>query len=80
MKGFPKGDPRARAAGQKGGALSGVVRWRKALAKIQQAWPGMPREAAHVIHVWGDARFRAGMQARRRAFALGETDTRRRVA
>lgn len=67
MKGFPKGDPRARAAGAKGGAANGGKRYRLTMNAVQRIWPDMPRDAAYAVHAYGDARYRAGVVSKCRA-------------
>ena len=71
MKGFQKGDPRARAAGARGGVISGQRRWRMALAKIKAVWPNIPIAAQHAIYAYGESRMRTGLTSRSRLDKLG---------
>lgn len=66
MKGFQPGDPRAVAAGKRGGAVSGHKRWRRALAEIRAVWPGMPPEAAVAIHSYVARRVASALSGRAR--------------
>ena len=62
MKGFPVGDPRASAAGRRGGIRSREKSLQKALSECQALWPGMPHAAA----VWL-------LTERRKAYVSGWT-------
>lgn len=66
MKGFPSGDPRARAAGARGGMRSGHARWLTRLSRIKALWPSMPHVAAMEIRRYADTRYRSGWRAGRR--------------
>jgi hypothetical protein len=50
MKGFSKGDFRASAAGQKGGAIRGTQRQRESILHWTQKFPGVSVEAARAIY------------------------------
>lgn len=66
MKGFQKGDPRARVAGQAGGRVSGLKRKRTLLKQLAERWP-IPVDLLHAIYAYGQRRYRSGIQATRRA-------------
>lgn len=65
VKGFPVGDPRASAAGRRGGIVSGEQCWQHALSQIRRHWPTMPLEAQAACKAYGDLRYRAGWKAKR---------------
>lgn len=62
-KGWPTGDPRARAHGQKGGLVRGEQRKRESIALWLQRFPGITPDAAREIY---DAGYAAGWQIGRR--------------
>ena len=68
MKGFVKGDPRAIAAGQKGGRIRGQQLQVLAIRKWIARYPDVPAEAARAIYLSGYAAgTQATYQARKRA-------------
>lgn len=66
-KGFQPGDPRARAAGVRGGKASAKVRFRKAIDRIRALFPdALPPGVATIVWEYGEVRYRSGLQARGR--------------
>lgn len=61
VHGFTKGDPRAVAAGKKGGAVSAQRRQQKTIARWLARFPGTTPEAAWLIYRAG---YNAGTQAK----------------
>lgn len=74
-KGFAPGDPRAVAAGARGGKVGAKRRLRRTLDRIRALFPGpLPPGVATAVWEYGEVRYRSGLQARRRAAAPAAHD------
>lgn len=71
MKGYPVGDPRAKAAGRRGGSRSGERRGAAARFRWLARFPGVEPRTARMIWSMGySAGARSKYQARKRSMAI----------